>query len=135
VISKEFIRQEVERVAESIPNCELLVVPDHGGAIQENDYAGEAIEAFMEGTPSRRIPGTVLARVLFTDLVGSTERAVELGDRAWRDLLERHNELVRLELARFRGVELDTAGDGFFRQLRRTGTSDRLCPRDRGAGS
>jgi class 3 adenylate cyclase len=60
------------------------------------------------------VPDTVLATVLFTDLVGSTERAAELGDRAWRELLERHNELVRRELARYRGVELDSAGDGFF---------------------
>jgi class 3 adenylate cyclase len=56
----------------------------------------------------------VLATVLFTDLVGSTERAAELGDQAWRELLSRHHEIVRRELARFRGVEIDTAGDGFF---------------------
>jgi class 3 adenylate cyclase len=52
--------------------------------------------------------------VLFTDIVGSTERAAALGDRAWRDLLARHHAAVRRELARFRGEELDTAGDGFF---------------------
>ena len=52
--------------------------------------------------------------MLFTDIVGSTERAAELGDRAWRDLLDRHHALVRRELARFRGEERDTAGDGFF---------------------
>ena len=56
----------------------------------------------------------MLATVFFTDLVGSTARAVELGDREWRALLERHHDLVRLELARYRGVEIDTAGDGFF---------------------
>jgi class 3 adenylate cyclase len=56
----------------------------------------------------------VLTTVLFTDVVGSTERARELGDRAWRELLERHHALVRRELARFRGAERDTAGDGFF---------------------
>ena len=58
--------------------------------------------------------GNLTATVLFTDLVGSTERAVALGDREWRGLLERHHELIRLELARYRGVEIDTAGDGFF---------------------
>jgi class 3 adenylate cyclase len=52
--------------------------------------------------------------VLFTDVVGSTDRARELGDRRWRDLLERHNDVVRRDLERFRGVEIDTAGDGFF---------------------
>ena len=52
--------------------------------------------------------------ILFTDLVGSTAKAVELGDRGWRDLLEQHHARTRTELSRFRGVELDTAGDGFF---------------------
>lgn len=56
----------------------------------------------------------VLATVLFTDIVGSTELAARLGDAAWRDLLARHHAIVRRELARFRGRELDTAGDGFF---------------------
>ena len=59
-------------------------------------------------------PDRVLSTVLFTDIVGSTERAASLGDRAWRELLLRHHELVRRELARHRGTELDTAGDGFF---------------------
>ncbi len=52
--------------------------------------------------------------MLFTDIVGSTDRARELGDRRWRDLLERHHAVVRAELARYRGAEVDTAGDGFF---------------------
>jgi hypothetical protein len=56
----------------------------------------------------------VLATVLFTDIVGSTERAAALGDSEWRQLLERHHAVVRRELARFQGRELDTAGDGFF---------------------
>ena len=55
-----------------------------------------------------------LASVLFTDIVGSTERAVELGDRAWRELIDRHHGVVRAMLARYRGREVDTAGDGFF---------------------
>jgi class 3 adenylate cyclase len=56
----------------------------------------------------------VLATLLFTDIVGSTERAVVLGDAAWRELKAEHHALVRHELARFRGREIDTAGDGFF---------------------
>jgi len=56
----------------------------------------------------------MLATILFTDVVGSTAKAVELGDRAWREVLERHHATIRLQLARYRGVELDTAGDGFF---------------------
>ena len=59
-------------------------------------------------------PDRMLATVLFTDIVESTAKAVELGDRHWRELLERHNELVRRQLLRFRGREIDTAGDGFF---------------------
>jgi class 3 adenylate cyclase len=114
VLAKDFMRRAGEAVASEIPNCELLVVPGRGGAIHENDYTVEAIEAFLAGAQQQRIPDSVLATVLFTDLVGSTERAVELGDRAWRDLLERHNEAVRRELERYRGVEVDTAGDGFF---------------------
>src|SRR5581483_1784090 len=56
----------------------------------------------------------VLATLLFTDIVGSTERAARRGDTAWRELLQRHHAAVRRELARFHGRELDTAGDGFF---------------------
>jgi class 3 adenylate cyclase len=59
-------------------------------------------------------PDRVLATVLLTDIVGSTARAAELGDSAWRALLERHHTAVREQLAHFRGVEHDTAGDGFF---------------------
>jgi class 3 adenylate cyclase len=114
VLSKEHTRAEAAAVAEQIAGCEHIVLPGRGNAIHENEFAREAIEAFLEGAPQRRIPDTVLSTVLFTDVVGSSERAAELGDRAWRELLERHNELVRNELARFRGVELDTAGDGFF---------------------
>jgi class 3 adenylate cyclase len=114
VISKEFIRAEGEFIAEAIPDCDFVSIPGIGGAIQENEHAVEAIEAFLAGAEPRRIPDTVLATVLFTDLVGSTERAVELGDRAWRELLEQHHAAVRRELERYRGLEVDTAGDGFF---------------------
>jgi class 3 adenylate cyclase len=114
VLSKERERESAEEVASLIPGAELGLVPGTGRAIQENDFALEAIQIFLAGGSTRRIPDTVLATVLFTDLVGSTERAAQLGDRDWRSLLERHHELVRLELARYRGVEIDTAGDGFF---------------------
>jgi class 3 adenylate cyclase len=59
-------------------------------------------------------PERLLATVLFTDIVGSTEQAFEIGDRAWRELLQRHHELVRRQLVRFRGKEVGTAGDGFL---------------------
>jgi class 3 adenylate cyclase len=67
-----------------------------------------------EGEPWEVEPDRVLATVLFTDIVGSTARAAELGDRAWRELLQQHHHTVRSQLGRFRGKEMDTAGDGFF---------------------
>jgi class 3 adenylate cyclase/broad specificity phosphatase PhoE len=74
----------------------------------------EEVTRFVAGEAVPDVPDSVLATVLFTDIVRSTERAAELGDRAWRKLLERHHSLVRRELTRFRGEERDTAGDGFF---------------------
>src|SRR5207247_2604911 len=74
----------------------------------------EEVERFVAGEVVPEVPDSVLATVLFTYIVGSTERATELGDRAWREVLERHHALVRRELTRYRGEERDTAGDGFF---------------------
>jgi class 3 adenylate cyclase/pimeloyl-ACP methyl ester carboxylesterase len=86
---------------------------DYFGLHLSLDIADE-LERFVAGEYVPEVPDTVLATVLFTDIVASTERAAELGDRAWRELLERHHALVRRELSRFRGEEQDTAGDGFF---------------------
>ena len=76
------------------------------------------IEEFLrrswEGTPSDPELNRILATVLFTDVVGSTDKAVELGDRNWLALLERYYATVRLLLARYRGVEVNTLGDGFL---------------------
>jgi len=74
----------------------------------------EATERFISRLTARKQSERVLATILFTDIVGSTELAARLGDAAWRELLERHHAIVRRELARFQGRELDTAGDGFF---------------------
>jgi class 3 adenylate cyclase len=71
-------------------------------------------QQFLEGLAAPPEPDRVLATVLFTDIVDSTSKAAELGDRGWGELLHRHHTLVRGELARFRGEELDTSGDGFF---------------------
>ena len=68
----------------------------------------------LRSSTARPKSDRVLATILFTDIVGSTERAAELGDQAWRSLLERHHSAVRRRLVQFRGEELDTAGDGFF---------------------
>ena len=74
----------------------------------------EATERFISRLAAPKQSERVLATILFTDIVGSTELAGRLGDTAWRELLERHHAIVRRELARFHGRELDTAGDGFF---------------------
>jgi class 3 adenylate cyclase len=86
---------------------------DHFEPFLSPDIADE-IERFVAGEEAPHVPESILTTVMFTDLVGSTERASALGDRAWRDLLSEHHALVRRELALFRGEERDTAGDGFF---------------------
>ncbi|UCD68969.1 MAG: adenylate/guanylate cyclase domain-containing protein [Betaproteobacteria bacterium] len=103
-------------IARQIPDARLveLAGSDHVPWLEDAEAVCDEIEEFLTGV--RRGPETdrVLATVLFTDIVGSSERAAELGDRAWRDLLENHHSLVRRELERFRGREIDTAGDGFL---------------------
>jgi class 3 adenylate cyclase len=78
------------------------------------DDVVEEIEEFITGARPEPVADRVLASVLFTDIVGSTEKLAQLGDRAWRDLVERHHQIVRDLLARSRGTEVDTAGDGFY---------------------
>lgn len=106
-------------VAERIPTARLAIVPGRDRSMLVGESVGpilDEVEAFAaevrDTAPDE--PDRVLATVLFTDVVGSTERSAELGDAAWRDLLRAHHTRVRRELARFRGRELDTAGDGFF---------------------
>lgn len=74
----------------------------------------DEIEEFLTGMRRGTEPDRVLATVMFTDIVDATRRATELGDRRWRDLLDAHHTLVREQLAKFRGREIDTAGDGFL---------------------
>jgi pimeloyl-ACP methyl ester carboxylesterase len=107
--------EEGRYVAERIPRARFveLAGEDHAPFIDADQVVDE-VEAFLTSRDPVREPNRVLATVLFTDVVGSTEKAVELGDRAWRELLERHNVVIRRQLVRFQGAELDTAGDGFF---------------------
>jgi pimeloyl-ACP methyl ester carboxylesterase len=88
--------------------------PDHMLTLGDPGPVLDEIEHFLTGT--RRPPPSdrILATVLFTDIVGSTTHAAGLGDRAWRELLERHHELIRRELERFGGREVKTLGDGFL---------------------
>lgn len=104
-------------VADRIPGARYveLAGADHIPVAGDSESVIREIERFVTDLPEPEAePDTVLATVLFTDIVSSTATAVELGDRRWRELLERHNELVRRQLTRFRGREVDTAGDGFF---------------------
>jgi len=103
-------------LAEHIPSARYVELPgdDHAMFLGEATAIPDEIEEFLTGTRHVVEPDRVLATVLFTDLVGSTQRVVQLGDRGWRDLLEAHHAVVRQYLARFRGREIDTAGDGFL---------------------
>jgi class 3 adenylate cyclase len=99
-----------------IPGARFVEAPggdsyDWPGA---DDPEMDLIEEFLTGRRSHHVPERVLATVLFTDIVGSTDRAAELGDRSWRELLARHNELVREQIDRHRGHEIKTVGDGFL---------------------
>jgi class 3 adenylate cyclase len=90
-----------------------LAGDDHMPWVGNGDAIIDEVEEFLTGIrPSDT--DRVLATILFTDIVGSTERAIALGDRQWRELLERYYSIARRELARFRGREIDTAGDGLF---------------------
>src|SRR5204863_3859135 len=87
---------------------------DHLPYVGDSEAILDEVQEFLTGVRPPPEIDRVLATVMFTDIVGSTERASALGDRAWKDLLQRHHALVRKELARFRGREIDTAGDGFL---------------------
>jgi class 3 adenylate cyclase len=103
-------------LADHIGSAKLVELPGdfHLSATGRDDDMLDAIEEFLTG--HRHVPefDRVLKTVLFTDIVGSTERAAQLKDRQWTDLLDAHNALVREELERFQGQEIDTAGDGFL---------------------
>ncbi len=105
--------------AERIRGAEIVELPTLDGVYTWVDDEAhratmEATEEFVSRLTRRGSSERVLATILFTDIVGSTELAARIGDSAWRELLQRHHAIVRRELARFQGRELDTAGDGFF---------------------
>ena len=87
---------------------------NHSWWTQDRDAILDEIEKFVTGVRPAPQPHRVLATVLFTDIVGSTERIGKLGDHRWSELLARHHGAVRRELERFRGREIDTTGDGFI---------------------
>jgi class 3 adenylate cyclase len=102
-------------LAEHIPGARYAELPraDHLWWIEGDDIL-EQVESFLTGATAAYEPDRVLATVMFTDLVDSTTRASELGDRRWRDLVEEHDRLVRSRLEHYRGREVKTLGDGFL---------------------
>ena len=103
-------------LAAHIPGAKLVELPgvDHLPYVGDSDAILDEVQEFLTGVRPPPEHDRVLATVMFTDIVGSTERASALGDRAWKELLQSYHALVRQELARFRGHEIDTAGDGFL---------------------
>jgi class 3 adenylate cyclase len=103
-------------LAGDIPGARYVELPgdEHPPWIGDAAALVAEIQQFLTGSRVSVEVERVLATVLFTDIVGSTERAVALGDRAWRDLLDRHHTVVRQEIERCRGREIDTSGDGFL---------------------
>jgi pimeloyl-ACP methyl ester carboxylesterase/class 3 adenylate cyclase len=108
-------------MAERIPGARYVEVPgiDHVPWVGDWEPIAAAVESFVKDAWHARAwedaeSDRVLTTVLFTDIAGSTAKAAELGDARWRELLGDHHALIRRQLARFRGRELDTAGDGFF---------------------
>lgn len=103
-------------VAHRIPGARFVELEgiDHIPFLGDADAIVAEIEEFVTGSRKVSEPDRLLATVLFTDIVASTRTAVSLGDRRWRQLLEEHHRLVREELRRYRGREVDTAGDGFL---------------------
>jgi pimeloyl-ACP methyl ester carboxylesterase len=103
-------------LAEHIRGAKLAELPgvDHTPWVGDSDALLDEIEEFLTGIRHGAEPDRVLATVLFTDIVDSTKKAAELGDRGWNGVLKQHNAIVRRELARFRGREVNTTGDGFL---------------------
>jgi class 3 adenylate cyclase/pimeloyl-ACP methyl ester carboxylesterase len=115
ILHRPTMRPDAEYMAERIPFAKRVEVPGRASLfIGSVERTLSEIEQFLASAIGDAEPDTVLSTVLFTDIVGSTERAAALGDRRWRETLESHDAMVRRLLDGFRGRELDTAGDGFF---------------------
>jgi class 3 adenylate cyclase len=111
------VRVEAARyIAERIQGAKYVELPgnDHFPWVGNTDAILAEIEEFLTGVGHQPDPDRVLATVMFTNIVGATERAATLGDRRWHDLLDQHHAVVRAQLARFRGREIHTSGDGLL---------------------
>ena len=109
-------RAQARYVADHIAGTRFVGLPgeDHIPFVGDGDAIVDEVQEFVTGVRPAPEVDRILATVLFTDIVASTERQAALGDRGWKDLVERHHALVRAQLTRFRGLEQDTAGDGFY---------------------
>lgn len=108
--------EQARYLAATIPDSRLVEFPgeDHIPFLGDSDAIVDEVEEFVTGTRPAPDVDRVLATVLFTDIVGSTERQAAMGDRAWKEVVLAHHSLVRQALTRWRGIENDTAGDGFY---------------------
>jgi class 3 adenylate cyclase len=113
VLHRARFAEDARFVAERIPHATIRELGG-AGAGPYDDAAADALLAFVSGKAALAVPDSILTTLLFTDIVGSTDLAVELGDRRWREKLEEHRRSVRRTLTTYRGLEVDTAGDGFF---------------------
>jgi len=115
--SEELVPVECARyMAEHIPGARLVVLPgmDHLPFYGDGDGYAEEVEEFLTGVRHAPQSDRILTTVMFTDIVASTERAEALGDARWRELLSRHDKLIRAAIERYRGREVKTMGDGFL---------------------
>ena len=114
-VGHRFALRASRSLARHLPNAKYVELPgDDHALVGDTHCLYDEIEEFLTGTRPTVPTHRVLATVLFADIVESTKRARELGDRAWQDLLARHNQLVRAEIARFGGREIKTLGDCFL---------------------
>jgi class 3 adenylate cyclase len=108
--------EEGRYIAARIPGAKFVELPgdDHLPWVGDQDVFLDEVQEFLTGVRPPPTVDRVLATIMFTDIVGSTELAARIGDQAWKSLLQQHDALVRKELVRFRGREEKTTGDGFF---------------------
>ena len=106
--------EEAEYIASRMPAAEVREMPGDAWTVEEAPAWGEEIRDFIGADRPRAAITSSLATVMFTDIVGSTEKLASLGDRRWKELLERHHDVIRRSISTYDGIEHDTAGDGFY---------------------
>jgi class 3 adenylate cyclase len=116
-------------LAEHIPDARLVELPGVDGVLV-TEHASEildCIEEFLSGIPGGSVPDRILATVLFTDIVSSTDRAASIGDRRWKAVLEAHDDITRDQVVRFQGRFIESTGDGVLATFDRPGRAIRAA--------